>query len=215
MNQSTFFSTDDLKDSILTDESVCHLLRHFPYPGENFLIELSHRTGKGKKLLEDLISKPGSKFSEKFARQPLEVITKVRDQLKKTDLNFVWNTAKCEIILTFPECDFPSGVGFDNLLAKQNLTPAQSREIIYVERDGFTVGTVVAEPPVTWQVNLVLQQKFPNSIIEVLTLFPGTYAPPFPNAYETGTGNHQQSIDFWEKHVFIVPPEKNSGITPV
>lgn len=41
-----------------------------------------------------------------------------------------------------------------------------------------------------------------HSPFEIITLFPGEYAPPFPHANQSEKAN-KESKEFWEKHVLL------------
>jgi hypothetical protein len=118
---------------------------------------------------------------------------------------YAWNNTKCEISLQIPVKDYPEGIGFDNLIPLNKLSLEQRDKIIIRERDGFSVGTIRLKAPATWQANLVLLQKDGSKAVEVLTLFPGTFAPPFPDTFNVGTEEFHRSTDFWSGQVFIIP----------
>ncbi|GBD86954.1 hypothetical protein BMS3Abin03_00879 [bacterium BMS3Abin03] len=82
-----------------------------------------------------------------------------------------------------------------------DLLPDEKALLQKQERDGFLVNKVqVTRTNPTWQVNVVLWKE-PELIVK--TIFPGIYAPPFPDPELQKKAELIDSMRFWDKYALI------------
>ncbi len=68
-------------------------------------------------------------------------------------------------------------------------------------RNGFMTRFMeIEELPQTGLINVVFKQCF--NVMELITVFPGTYAPAFPNA-SMSKDDLQIALEFWDEHILI------------
>ena len=55
----------------------------------------------------------------------------------------------------------------------------------------------------TWELNILIDNN-PDNKYFIKTIFPGKYAPPFPNKEIQGKSEFIISFEFWDKHIFLI-----------
>jgi hypothetical protein len=85
--------------------------------------------------------------------------------------------------------------------ALSDLNTLNNPEIQLESRDGIlTRFAWVDDLPETNQFCVIVEGNY--SPFEIITLFPGEYAPPFPHANQSEKANNE-SKQFWEKYVLL------------
>ncbi len=174
-----------------------HCLRHFSFDGNDQLRRLeakfpSYSTTQIQQELELI----GSKFHADFAQEPFEIL----DQFKKASrMQIPIENNKTLIQFAFSKDDFPNGIGNSALLPLSELDEAQQARKYKVKRGDFEVWTCeVAKLPTSNKLSIIAFENQGN--FDIITLFPGEYAPAFPR----GTSElDEQNRMFWEGHCLL------------
>jgi hypothetical protein len=161
----------------LSDSQIKHLSRHF-----------------------DNDEMLGSKFYPSFADSPIELLAVVKRKLLESDSTFSWNGNRCEIILNFPDY-----IGTDSIVEINSLSEEQKKKVYKVKRESSSEYEVNAIdgvfPPKTKQLNVILIKK--DSIIRIVTIFPGVMAPPLPNKKFQTEEQYIETKSFWDRYAFL------------
>jgi hypothetical protein len=189
------------QNRIFTPERQYHCLLHFSKVPDDYLSGLCALTGHTAAEAREIMNAPGSKFHVNRFDSPLSLWEKlpefspfvVKEELRKD--------GNIHIAYRFPEQLFPSGIGFDGLIARNELPVGLPKNIQHVKRNGYEVASVkMDDMPVTFELHLVMASGNPESVI---TMFPGTYAPPFPKKEFQTEEDYLNSLSFWENHLMV------------
>ncbi len=177
---------------ILTENRIFYCLKHLKKVNKqtnDYLIE------KGHNLIEiqEQIDLIGSKFFSSFCQSPAEVHDKITDRVPSKIIH--QDNGNVVYCFTFEE-----NIGYDSIIAISELSSKERKAIGQEKRNHYEVKVIRKNKRnATKQLNVVFQKN--NN--EIITMFPGIYAPPLPsehmNAEELLLAN-----DFWENYVFIV-----------
>ncbi len=179
-----------------------HILRHFSKIDAYYRSELKTNTNLTEEEINNELSISGSKFHHEFAANPKQLWEKIQSH---EEFNFqyinLWEKNRAEVILFFNQDDYPNGIA-NNALVKVDDLPAEKKALIkQQDRDGFIVKHLNLDMPMpTWQLNIILINKKEPSVI---TIFPGIYAPPFPNPKIQQNAELEKSKLFWKQYAFI------------
>ncbi len=174
-----------------------HCLRHFSFEGNEQLRRLAAKfPSYSTSQIQQELNLIGSKFYADFAQEPLDILK----QLKKASQtqNPIENN-KTLIQFAFSKVDFPNGIGNSALLPLSELDEAQQARKYKVKRGDFEVWTCeVVRLPTTNVLSIITMEK--AGVFDIITLFPGDYAPAFPR----GTSElDEQNRMFWEGHCLL------------
>ena len=173
-----------------------HVLRHFTYINEEYQKQLSNTLGFDKVVLNTEISKVGSKFNTKYFKSPLDVFNLVNNSIPhKTTIQTSGIIVNSYL---FEESIFQDGIGTDAIFEIDKLEIEQLSLIQRELRSGFIIKLLEIEKlPITFELQVVL--KLTKEQFFIITLFPGKYAPPFPNNKQ----KENSSNLFWESNCFL------------
>jgi len=172
-----------------------HLLRHFSDVKDTESLNLL----KNEHIIKDtddlarLNKIIGSKFSPEFVTSPKLLIEKVNNKIKAE-----------KIVLTkkftseYYELEFEDSVGFYNIVDLKTLDEIQIKSIQKENRNGYEFNTISNYSSKTKTIIVIV-----DSNNEIKTIFPGLYAPKFPNNI---IGNNEEKEDaehYWKNHVII------------
>lgn len=94
-----------------------------------------------------------------------------------------------------------SGIGNDGLVKISDLPDTEKKMIYSKDRKGIAVNTYPTNKYIP-TFEFVLIAKLENLNLNCITIYPGTYAPPFPNPAMPGDFlNHCR--EFWENHALV------------
>ena len=138
----------------------------------------------------------GSTFNKDFVENSFELIRYISVRVKKR--NFKLKINENELVLIINDQD--KIVGFDALMAIQDLTNEEQKRIIVKKRFGFDVKSLEKEANETSVLRAIFRK---NEIYELKTIFPGTYAPPFPMESTQSMEEFKLSTVFWDEHILL------------
>jgi hypothetical protein len=184
-------------DFKFSTERQFHCLRHFPFKGHEQLRVLAVKfpTNSIEQIIEQL-ELVGSKFSQTFATEPLEILNRL-DQGIISSRSLENN--KTLFQYTFSKDEFPQGIGDSALRSLSKLDETEQARKYKVKRDDYEVWSCdVAELPQSNLLSIITYNQ--GSSFEIITLFPGDYAPAFPR----GLGDSEEmNRVFWEEHCLL------------
>lgn len=178
-------------------ERQFHCLRHFSFHDlEQVDILHTHFPSFNPIEIREQLDMVGSKFNKEFAQQPIDIlISLAKASFTQRDI------ANTKIVgqFSFSWDDFPNGIGNSALIPLSELSAQQQADKYKVNRSNYEVWTCdVAELPATNLLSIIAL-KLENSL-QIVTLFPGDYAPAFPR----GLGDSEElNRVFWEGHCLL------------
>ena len=189
------------KAPALTNELQFHLLRHFNRVDDDYLETFLSVSGYSRLEVMEQLEIQGSRFLYSFAPNPLILWNKISSLIEG---------GKCEILLHpgrrvysfhFERSQYPEGIGQCYLVSFDDLTE-EEKELLKEEKRGDHIVKVIGGiPPVpTWEMHLI---EITGEENYVATVFPGTYAPPFPDRENQTEEEYSENSGFWEKHAII------------
>lgn len=183
-------------------EDQLHVLRHFNEVGKEYRQMLKEANEISDFEIDSLLSVYGSKFYPDFINNPLELWESVLSHENiHSYVPLRWEGLRSVIILKFDNTKFPGGIGSDSLICLDHISEGERRSVYQDKRDGFLVNFVplIRKTP-SWQLNVVLWN---DPEVFVKSIFPGIYAPPFPDIMNQQENEYLENKHFWEKHAFI------------
>jgi hypothetical protein len=169
-----------------------HCLRHFPFKGHEQLCALAVKfpTNSIDQIIEQL-ALVGSKFSHTFATEPLEI-------LNRLDQGIIFSKSLENNKTLF------LGIGDSALQSLSKLDETEQARKYKVKRGDFEVWTCeVVRLPTTNVLSIITMEK--AGVFDIITLFPGDYAPAFPR----GTSKLDEVNKlFWEEHCLLNKKER-------
>ncbi len=180
------------KDIIFSPDAQFHTLVHFEgvdLAYQKVLIDAGYDVQAINKQLGEL----RSKFDFEQFKNPIDVYERILE-------------AKAEEILLEPTkisvqtlSDKP--VGTDHIIAIDQLAPHEQQKLTRFQRDGNAFWKIRGKSAPTHQINAILYPE--NKKLHLITVFPGLYAPPFPDKTKQEVSEWQKNELFWEQHAFI------------
>ncbi len=184
---------EEQKEFILTDERAFYLIKHFEKLNEKGILHFQ-QLGHSREAINPALSSIGSKFYASFCANPFELIQKIAHF---TPLEIISQTNGNRAFRY--KIPFEGGIGTNTLLNIQSIPQTDKSTLKKVIRNGFEVNVVERnffDP--TNELVLIC-----NSLNEVITVFPGTYAPAFPTQLVDKNEVDAAQL-FWDNHAFII-----------
>ena len=179
-----------------------HILRHFIQIDDDYRMELILKTDYTDEDINGQLALSGSKFHPGFVNNPMHLWEKIQSHEKFLYPDILkWKKKRFSVILFFDQEDYPEGVGEDLLIRLDDLLPAEKAFLQKQDRDGILVNHVqINRSNPSWQLNIVLGKE---DEIFFRTIFPGIYAPPFPDPEVQQATELMDSKRFWDQHALI------------
>ena len=184
---------EEQKEFILTDERAFYLIKHFEKMDEKGMLHFQ-QMGHASEAINHALSSIGSKFYASFCANPFELIQKIAyftpfEVIPQTNGNRAFRY----------KIAFEGGIGTNTIMNIKTILHAD--KIKKVIRNGFQVNTIERNSfDSTNELVLIC-----NSLNEVITVFPGMYAPAFPTQL-VDKNEAEAARLFWEHHAFIIYP---------
>ncbi len=94
---------------------------------------------------------------------------------------------------------FEHEIGFDGIGTYNEM---QDESVFKLERNGIEIPYVITHNSLPKTTQLCLVVFISNENYQVITMFPGKYAPPFPNNKQSTTF-YKTCKEFWEEHILM------------
>ncbi len=176
-----------------------HTLKHFRAINEEF-IRKHIRQFRNVESVSERLRKNVSKFNPGFADNPFTVLDQISNTGQYQVSFFRESRYKLELQLSFNPHDFPGGIGLSMLLPLKHLNSIQQNSVF--KENGLQYCKDGPAPVKTWDLNLVLRKNGEQP--EIITFFPGTFAPPVPDQAFQDPDQYNESLEFWGQHVILV-----------
>ena len=138
----------------------------------------------------------GSKFKSEFIAHSLELVQYIMQQIQSG--NYHLEMDEEEIIVKITEKS--QIVGYDALAKIEDLSEKEKEKIEWKERFGFKVRCLEKQATETSQLMTIFRKGNP---MVLKTVFPGHYAPAFPNKSLQTDQEYLKSQSFWNQHVLL------------
>jgi hypothetical protein len=174
-----------------------HCLRHFSFHNleqVNFLH--NNFSCFHPQEIKEQLEMVGSKFNKEFAQQPIDILNSL---VKASFTQREIGNNKILLQLSFSSKDFPYGIGNSALISLSELSVQQQAAKYKVNRSNYEVWTCeVAELPTTNLLSIIALKQ--ENTLQMVTLFPGDYAPAFPKGK---CDSEEMNRVFWEGHCLL------------
>ena len=187
----------DLNSLSLNEATQLHLLRHFSSLDERYAENLTSAHGIQGQKIKDQMNMSGGKFFTGFASNPIELWERLKKVIVETPVSVSWDGDHGYCRVLFDEEQFPDGIGVDGIIKLKELDEKDKKFLRREQRDGIEI--IFFDLPSkrkTWQVNVALMKT--DKGISLTTIFPGTFAPPFPNRKHQNEDAYSKNLEFWK-----------------
>ncbi len=138
----------------------------------------------------------GSTFNANFVSNSFELIQYISKQVSLRNYKLQINANEFVVSINVKN----SIVGYDALASLSDLSEDELQRIVWKKRFGFNVQSLEKEAQETTEIRAIFRQ---NDSLELKTVFPGTYAPPFPEESTQSTEENKRAKEFWDAHVLL------------
>ena len=138
----------------------------------------------------------GSTFNKEFVKNPFELILYISEQVSRRNFKLKINGNELVLIIHVQG----KVVGFDALASLSDLNEDELQRIVWKKRFDFNVQSLEKEAQETTEIRAIFRQ---NKTLELKSIFPGIYAPPFPEESSQSKEEYQQANEFWDAHVLL------------
>jgi hypothetical protein len=175
----------------LTTARFLYCLKHFnkiDKQTEVFLL----KNGMDESTIIQQLNTLGSKFFYSFAHSPESILNKITERVPSQ----IIHQKNGNIVYIYL---FEQTIGYDSLISVKNLSTKELNLIEIENRNQKEVRVLRKNKRnKTYQLNVIFQKN--NN--EIITMFPGVYAPPLPTS-KMESEEFLQATIFWEEHIFI------------
>jgi hypothetical protein len=192
----------ELAVGLFEKELQYHVLKHFKTVDDTYIEKLCKHEICTKEQILERMKRSGSNFSRSWVSDPEELVKAIFLKLKAINPDVEWIDNRCELELVFDKKEFQEGIGTDNIIHLDQLTDDERANLKDLETAEITLKTIKKTPPLTWTVQLIMVRDATE--IDVLTIFPGKYAPIMPDAAIQNVDAYQISQEFWKNHTVMV-----------
>jgi hypothetical protein len=182
-----------------------HILSHFTEIDDPYREQLLMLQAINSEEIDEKLAMSGSKFYPDFARNPDQLADRIITGLKEFKTESIQKGLVSDMIIHYPQKLYPEGIGVDGIAPISELNNKEVNNIKTVKRSEFEVRTLKAKMPPAWQLNLIFEDTGNPEVLKIKTIFPGRYAPPFPDSALQAGDDYRKSKEFWNNHVFIIP----------
>lgn len=201
MKKEDFLSL--IQNLVFDLDSQIHIIKHFSKLDDNYIAYLQNDNNVSFELIKEKLSLKGSIFNYSFASNPLQLIDKLitADVIELIEESFSNNI---ELRLKFSMTKYPMGVGSNNLV---NLNTLNKKQISIIENkvfNGENIQFVRTKAQITNEIIFVTLKN--KTKFNIITIYPGIYAPPFPLKDKQSAMFYNHCRNFWDEHVFLYEP---------
>ncbi|OFY36358.1 MAG: hypothetical protein A2W91_02095 [Bacteroidetes bacterium GWF2_38_335] len=169
-------------------ERQFHILKHFYSIDNDYLVYLISK-GFDKEAIFSAMKNPGSKFFHYFCSSPEKLFILIKENISAG--NFSNKYGPHVYSFSFP--DFTPGLGIDNII---DITGSDEELAIAVREPVKKINSPKFKITDTFHVIL----KNAENGHEIVTIFPGEYAPAIPLKEFQSASDYAESDDYWSHH---------------
>lgn len=189
------------KTPLLTNDLQFHLLRHFSRVDDDYLETFLSNSGYTREEVLQQLELQGSRFLYSFAPNPLILWDKIRSMIQTGQYEITLYPGRKVYSFRFNKSSYLEGIGLCFLASLDDLSDDQRKLARNKKRGEHLIKVIPGIPPIpTWIMHLVEVTGEENYIS---TIFPGTYAPPFPDREKQTDAEFNENSKFWEGHAII------------
>lgn len=177
-----------------------YLLKHFTEIDQEYeatLIEHGYLASE----INNQINSTGSKFNKHFALNPNQLWTKIKELYLSAKTTHSKTNERQHIQIQFSKDATKINVGTDNLIPYSRLNNKEKELAFKRRRDSYELWHLKSDGLPTNIINIILSNNEPP---EIVTLFPGAFAPPLPKKETQNNMEFEACKSFWDKHVLLV-----------
>ncbi len=191
----------DFEYASFTPDRQFHVLKHLSVIDGEYKESLMHVYNCSDADIQEQIRQKGSKFHQSFCDNPEDLLDKLKQEFNRQNIKAYWHNGYCEFQLNFSKNEYPGGIGDDRVIHLDQVPDLIKKS--FSNKDFETLQTIIykTHPKNTWTSNIILESSGRQALI--ITIFPGTYAPGFPNRDEQTEKQYQHSMNFWRHHIII------------
>lgn len=182
------------------EEGQYHVLKHFTSIDKDCLEKFLRNTQYSRDDLQKRMQKFGSKFQKEFLSNPMEAVELLEKEKDFVQHYRMKSRDRIELQLVYDMARYPEGIGYDTLVRKSATSDLQDIQVRI--RHGFPIEYTTGNPRPTWEMHYIFNRI--EGVWRLLTVFPGKYAPPFPDHEKQGEEEYALYAAFWKEHVFLV-----------
>jgi len=195
------FQYSELEETNFSVESQFHVLKHFKRVDRDYVKYLTNHSEYTADDIAHQLAVRGSDFYEGFAPNPLNLWQRLKEKIRDDAIRVTWHNGKCEIELKFSKSEYPEGIGEDHLLHIDELPPGILDKVDTSNWENLRKVSYRKELKSTWTLQIILR-KIKGST-EVISVFPGIYAPQLPDKELQSEEEYKTSLKFWKTHVVL------------
>ena len=195
------FNKDDFINADFSYDVQFHVLKHFSKINKEYLDLILNKTDYLPDEVEEQLKVLSSKFYPEIISNPDNLYDILIKEVSVNGPVARWTGTKCELQVIFREDHYPSGIGNNCMLHISDLSDEEKEGIFESTRDGLKIKVIRSVPEPTFKVNIILYRNEDN--IQIVSIFPGDYAPPLPDKDNQPEDQFLISQKFWKNHVFI------------
>ena len=196
-------SISELEQTSFSIERQFHVLKHFKTVDEEYVKYLQDNSDYTADEITHQLDVRGSDFYEGFASNPENLWDNLKTVIREERIEAFWINEKCEIQVEFSKTGYPDGIGEDHLLHINELPGSIRQSLHAADWKSLRKLAYSAKPKPTWTAHIILRKM--ENAPELISIFPGTYAPPLPDLELQNEDDYARSLGFWSTHVVLKP----------
>ncbi|MFC2080145.1 hypothetical protein ACFLRQ_01585 [Bacteroidota bacterium] len=181
-------------------ERQFHSLKHFSEIDADYFQKMLQLGAWNRADIIKRMQKFGSKFDPGFAENPIKIL-----QYLNTRSDYLLDYRKksrerIELKILLKKSKAFTHIGWDTLARLDELgsgTKVQTRT-----RNDFLIKYAKGSPVPTLEMNMIFELA--ENDFQLITVFPGKYAPPFPDSAKQIKEEYIECAQFWDRHIFLV-----------
>jgi hypothetical protein len=191
----------ELDKTLFPVERQFHVLKHFKSVDKEYFMNLQDNSGYTTDEITHQLDVRGSDFYDGFALNPMVLWQKLKSKIPHDNIKTYWINDKCEIEVEYNQNEYPDGIGEDHLAHISELPQGILDMIDRNDWKSLRKLTYRAKPKPTWTVQIILRKLGDSP--EVISIFPGIYAPQLPDQDIQSEEDYARSLEFWKTHVVL------------
>lgn len=184
-----------IETAFFSVERQFHVLKHLTFI-DNKSREIFIANGYMDDEIKEKLRMISSKVHTGLCSNPQYFKTMVLKDISSASYEINKYTGNIEISIIFSKKTFPFGIGIDRLISIKGLCLNSSfNKDIETFKDVFV--KIIGQ--ITWTLIFIIKEE--KNLHKIITVFPGTNAPPFPDERIQSTKLYNLCKEFWDNHL--------------